>query len=124
MYNTLTETVVSNISVLVAATDTSTNSNPILGMLPLVLIFAAMYFLLLRPQRKRQKETIKLQSSIAEGDEVIMNSGIYGFVSAVEDDLLWIEIAEKVEVRVTKGSIARKVSIPSEDKAIDKKSDK
>ncbi len=124
MYNTLTETVVSNISVLVAATDTSTNSNPILGMLPLVLIFAAMYFLLLRPQRKRQKETVKLQSSIAEGDEVIMNSGIYGFVSAVEDDLLWIEIAEKVEVRVTKGSIARKVSIPSEDKAIDKKSDK
>jgi preprotein translocase subunit YajC len=124
MHNTLTETVVSNISVLVAESDTTTNSNPILGMLPLVLIFAAMYFLLLRPQRKRQKETVKLQSSIAEGDEVIMNSGIYGFVSAVEDDLLWIEIAEKVEVRVTKGSIARKVSIPSEDKAIDKKSDK
>lgn len=124
MHNTLTETVVSNISVLVAESDTTTNSNPILGMLPLVLIFAAMYFLLLRPQRKRQKETVKLQSSIAEGDEVIMNSGIYGFVSAVEDDLLWIEIAEKVEVRVTKCSIARKVSIPSEDKAIDKKSDK
>ena len=124
MHNTLTETVVSNISVLVAESDTTTNSNPILGMLPLVLIFAAMYFLLLRPQRKRQKETVKLQSSIAEGDEVIMNSGIYGFVSAVEDDLLWIEIAEKVEIRVTKGSIARKVSIPSEDKAIDKKSDK
>ena len=125
MYNTLVATVVSNLSVLVAATDTATKSNPILSqVLPLVLIFAAMYFLLLRPQRKRQKETVKLQSSIAEGDEVIMNSGIYGFVSAVEDDLLWIEIAEKVEVRVTKGSIARKVSIPSEDKAIDKKSEK
>ena len=125
MYNTLVATVVSNLSVLVAATDTATISNPILSqVLPLVLIFAAMYFLLLRPQRKRQKETVKLQSSIAEGDEVIMNSGIYGFVSAVEDDLLWIEIAEKVEVRVTKGSIARKVSIPSEDKAIDKKSEK
>ena len=124
MYNTLVATVVSNLSVLVAATDTATKSNPVLSMLPLVLIFAAMYFLLLRPQRKRQKETVKLQSSIAEGDEVIMNSGIYGFVSAVEDDLLWIEIAEKVEVRVTKGSIARKVSIPSEDKAIDKKSEK
>lgn len=124
MYNTLVATVVSNLTELVAATDTATKSNPILSMLPLVLIFAAMYFLLLRPQRKRQKETVKLQSSIAEGDEVIMNSGIYGFVSAVEDDLLWIEIAEKVEVRVTKGSIARKVSIPSEDKAIDKKSEK
>ena len=124
MYISLTATVISNLSVLGATTDTTTKSNPILSMLPLILIFAAMYFLLLRPQRKRQKETARLQASIAEGDEVIMNSGIYGFVSAVEDDLLWIEIAEKVEVRVTKGSIARKVSIPSEDKANDKKAEK
>ena len=121
---TLAPAVVSNISVLVAATETATKSNPILSMLPLVLIFAAMYFLLLRPQRKRQKETAALQSSIAEGDEVILNSGMYGFVSAVEDDLLWIEIAEKVEVRVTKGSIARKVSVSTEENIVDKKAEK
>ena len=121
---TLAPAVVSNLTVLVAATETATKSNPILSMLPLVLIFAAMYFLLLRPQRKRQKETAALQSSIAEGDEVILNSGMYGFVSAVEDDLLWIEIAEKVEVRVTKGSIARKVSISTEENIVDKKADK
>jgi preprotein translocase subunit YajC len=121
---TLAPAVVSNLSVLVAATETETNSNPILSMLPLVLIFAAMYFLLLRPQRKRQKETAALQSSIAEGDEVILNSGIYGFVSAVEDDLLWIEIAEKVEVRVTKGSVARKVSVSTEENTANQKADK
>ena len=121
---TLAPAVVSNISVLVAATETATKSNPILSMLPLVLIFAAMYFLLLRPQRKRQKETAALQSSIAEGDEVILNSGMYGFVSEVEDDLLWIEIAEKVEVRVTKGSIARKVSVSTEENIAEKKADK
>jgi preprotein translocase subunit YajC len=121
---TLAPVVVSNLSVLVAATETETNSNPILSMLPLVLIFAAMYFLLLRPQRKRQKETAALQSSIAEGDEVILNSGIYGFVSAVEDDLLWIEIAEKVEVRVTKGSVARKVSVSTEENTANQKADK
>jgi len=119
---TLAYAVILKLSVLAA--ETKTKSNPILSMLPLVLIFAAMYFLLLRPQRKRQKETANLQSSIAEGDEVIMNSGIYGFVSAIEDDLLWIEIAEKVEVRVTKGSIARKVSAPAEENMVDKKSDK
>lgn len=85
-------------------------SNPILGFLPLVLIFAAMYFLLLRPQRKRQKETTNLQKSIAEGDEVVLNSGIYGFVSAVEDEWLWLDIADKVEIRVAKGSVARKIS--------------
>ena len=121
---TLAPAVVSNLTVLVAATETATKSNPILSMLPLVLIFAAMYFLLLRPQRKRQKETAALQSSIAEGDEVILNSGMYGFVSAVEDDLLWIEIAEKVEVRVTKGSVARKVSVSTEENIAEKKADK
>ena len=88
-------------------------TNPILGFLPLVLIFAAMYFLLLRPQRKRQKETANLQKGIAEGDEVVLNSGIYGFVSAVEDEWLWLDVAEKVEIRVAKGSVARKISANS-----------
>lgn len=108
--NSLFSTVIP--SLVGAATDEKA-SNPILSFLPLVLIFAAMYFLLLRPQRKRQKETANLQSSVAEGDQVVLNSGIYGFVSAVEDELLWIEIAEKVEVRVAKGSVARKISAES-----------
>lgn len=95
---------------LVSATAEKPASNPILGFLPLVLIFAAMYFLLLRPQRKRQKETANLQKSVAVDDEVVLNSGIYGFVSLVEDDFFWLEIAEKVEIRVSKGSVARKIS--------------
>ena len=99
-------------SLLAAAADEQA-SNPILGFLPLVLIFAAMYFLLLRPQRKRQKETANLQKGIAEGDEVVLNSGIYGFVSAVEDEWLWLDVAEKVEIRVAKGSVARKISANS-----------
>ena len=100
-------------SSLAAAAADEQASNPILGFLPLVLIFAAMYFLLLRPQRKRQKETANLQKSIAEGDEVVLNSGIYGFVSAVEDEWLWLDIADKVEIRIAKGSVARKVSTNS-----------
>ena len=98
---------------LVAAAADKQASNPILGFLPLVLIFAAMYFLLLRPQRKRQKETANLQNSIAEGDQVVLNSGIYGFISAIEDEWLWLDIADKVEIRIAKGSIARKVSTNS-----------
>lgn len=111
-----------------SATTPEAKSNPILSFLPLVLIFAAMYFLLLRPQRRRQKATVSLQSSIAEGDEVVLNSGIYGFISAVEDDFFWLEIAEKVEVRVAKGSVARKVSVSSSssissDASTDKQTD-
>ncbi len=78
------------------------------------LIFAAMWFLMIRPQRRRMRETQALQSSIAEGDEVVLNSGIYGFVTSIENDVLWLDIAdghgdERIEVRVSRGAVARKV---------------
>jgi preprotein translocase subunit YajC len=89
-----------------------------------VLIFGAMYFLLLRPQRKRQKQAQQLQSSIGEGDEVILNSGIYGFVSAVEDNYIWLDIAEKVEIRVARSAIATRVSTPSDSAGAAESDDK
>ena len=72
-----------------------------------------MYFLLLRPQRRRVKEGQVLQSSIAVDDEIIMTSGIYGFVTAIEGDVLWVDIAdghdkERIEVRVARSAVARK----------------
>ena len=99
---------------LLAAADSTGGGGGLLGLLPLVLIFGAMYFLLLRPQRKRQKQAQQMQSSIGEGDEVVLNSGIYGFVSAVEDSYIWLDIAEKVEIRVARSAIATRVSTPSE----------
>jgi len=83
-------------------------------------LFAAMYFLLLRPQRRRLKEGQALQSSIAVDDEIIMNSGIYGFVTAIEGDVLWVDVAdghgtERIEIRVSRGSVARKA--PAADAA-------
>lgn len=75
-----------------------------------------MYFLLIRPQRKRQKETTEIQKSIAVGDEVVLNSGILGFISAIDDDgIVWLDIAdghgaERIEIRVTRGAIARKTT--------------
>jgi preprotein translocase subunit YajC len=79
------------------------------------LIFAAMWFLMIRPQRRRMRETQALQSAIAEGDEVVLNSGLYGFVTLVENDVLWLDIAdghgdERIEVRVTRGAVARRIT--------------
>ena len=93
----------------------SGGGSSLVGLLPLVLIFVAMYFLLLKPQRKRQRDSRNLQSTLAEGDEVILNSGIYGFVSSVEDDYLWLDIAEhtpgkSIEIRVTRNAVARVVN--------------
>jgi len=101
-------------SFLAAANPPQDPSGNWTGLLLMGLVFAAMYFLLLRPQRKRQKEAQRLQSSLAEGDDVILNSGIYGFVSAVEDSYLWLDIAEKVEIRVARSAVASRVSSPAE----------
>ena len=108
-----------------AATSDSKSGGGILSILPLVLIFGAMYFLLLRPQRKRQKETRSLQSALQEGDEVILASGIYGFISAIEDGYVWLDIADKVEIRVARSAISTKVSAPSSnDQSSTDKNDK
>lgn len=98
---------------LLSAAETTNSGGSILGMLPLIAIFAAMYFLLLRPQRKRQKETRNLQSSLQEGDEIVMSSGIYGWISSVEDNYFWVEIAKDTEIRVSKSAVANRISTNS-----------
>lgn len=99
---------------LLSAAETTNSGGSILGMLPLIAIFAAMYFLLLRPQRKRQKETRNLQSSLQEGDEIVMSSGIYGWISSVEDNYFWVEIAKDTEIRVSKSAVTNRISTNSQ----------
>lgn len=75
----------------------------------MVLIGAAMYFLMIRPQRKRLRETQELQRAIQVGDEVITNSGVYGFVNAMDGDVVWLEIADDTEIRVVRSSLMRRI---------------
>lgn len=78
----------------------------------LLLIPLGMYFLLIRPQRRRAREQQALQKSITVGDEVLTTSGIYGFVTAIEtdSDVIWVEIDEDVQIRLTRGAISGKVN--------------
>ena len=101
------------IQILLSSEHSSGGGNPLPSLLFFAAIFAAMYFLLLRPQRRRLKDGQALQSSIAVDDEIILNSGIYGFVTAIEGDVLWVDVAdghasERIEIRVSRGSVARK----------------
>ncbi|MEO5974373.1 MAG: preprotein translocase subunit YajC [Ilumatobacteraceae bacterium] len=105
----------SQTALLILGASSSGGGSGLVSLLPLVLIFVAMYFLLLKPQRKRQKDARSLQSTMGEGDEVILSSGIYGFVSSVEDDYLWLDIAEhtpgkSIEIRVARSAVARVVN--------------
>ena len=74
------------------------------------LIGAAMYFLMIRPQRRRMRQTADLQRSITEGDEILTTSGMYGFVTALDGDTVWLSIADDVEIRVSRAAIARKIA--------------
>ncbi|MDH5832014.1 MULTISPECIES: preprotein translocase subunit YajC [Luteimonas] len=74
-------------------------------IMPIVLI-AIMYFLMIRPQMKRQKEHRGMLEKLAVGDEVITSGGIAGVVRALGESFVTVEIADRVEIRVQKGAIA------------------
>ncbi len=108
-------------AIILAEEATSSNSSsPIAAILIYALLFGGMYFVFLRPRNKRMKEARALASSLAVGDEVVLNSGIYGFVSDLEDDVVWLDIAdghqqERVEIRVTRAAVARRVTPTGDD---------
>jgi len=76
----------------------------------LLLIPLAMYFLMIRPQRRRMREQQAMQSSLEVGDEVMTASGIYGFITGFEDDRVWVEIDDDVQIRVNRGFLQGKVT--------------
>jgi preprotein translocase subunit YajC len=87
------------------------------ALLPILLLIVLMYFMLIRPQQKRMRAQQALLSAVQEGDEVLTTAGVYGFITAMEGDVVWVEIAEGVEVRVAKGAIARRVDSPTDTPA-------
>lgn len=80
-------------------------------LLPMVLIFAIMYFLIFRPQAKKQKQQQAMIEAIKKGDKVVTAGGIYGTVAGIKEKekTLIVKIAENVKIEVTKSSIAKKL---------------
>ena len=79
--------------------------------IPLILIFAIMYFLLIRPQQKKAKEHTNMVSNLRRGDNIITQGGIVGKVAKVkEDGEIEVEIADGVKVRVIKSTVATVMS--------------
>lgn len=98
-------------SVLASATENKNSGGSFLvTLLFMGAIGAAMYFLMIRPQRRRLKESQELQRAIGEGDEVLTNAGIFGFVNAIDGDVVWLEIAEGTEIRVSRSSLLRRIN--------------
>ena len=84
------------------------------GMSTMIIFYAllmvGMYFLMIAPQRKKQKELERTIASLQSGDEVLTSSGIYGVITNVKEDRFVVRIAENTKVEVAKGSISTVVS--------------
>jgi len=82
-----------------------------MSMVPIVAMIAIFYFLLIRPQQKKEKERKEMISSIQKGDKVLTTGGIYGIVSSIkDDDTVILKIADGTKVEFTRNSIQGKVS--------------
>ena len=79
-------------------------------LLPFILIFVVFYLILIRPQRRQQKELQKLVESLKNGDQVLMSNGIYGMVMDVKDKTLLVKIADNVKVKVLRSAVSQVIS--------------
>ncbi|MDA0237463.1 MAG: preprotein translocase subunit YajC [Proteobacteria bacterium] len=77
----------------------------IMGMLPLVLLFVLLYFLMIRPQAKKQKEHKRMLDALAEGDEVVAGGGVLGKVTYVGDQFVKLEITSGTEIVIQKPAV-------------------
>ncbi|QEA12534.1 preprotein translocase subunit YajC [Comamonas flocculans] len=77
------------------------------GMLPLVLMFVVLYFIMIRPQMKRQKEHRSMIEALAKGDEVATAGGVLGKVTRLNESTLHVEIAPGVEVQVQRSAVSQ-----------------
>lgn len=84
----------------------------LMGFLPLILIFVIFYFMLIRPQQKRAKETKAMIENLKKGDKVILSGGEFGIIEEVKPNTVVVKIAENVKVRYGKGYV---VSLRTEE---------
>ena len=94
-----------------AAATAATEPSPMAGFLiQLILVFAIFYFILIRPQQKKMKERDEMLNAIQPKDEIITGGGVYGKVTKADGDVLTVEIAEGVKIKVSRSSVRETVS--------------
>ncbi len=87
----------------------------LIGFAPLIIIFGIFYFLMIRPQQKRQKEVAQMQEDMKKGDKVVTTGGIYGLVETVGNKTVTLKIAENTKVKFGKTYISEVRSTADED---------
>lgn len=89
------------------AQDAAGSGSSIIQFLPIILLFVAMYFILIRPQSKRRREAQQMQSQMSPGDEIQTVGGMFATVVSIDGDVITVEPSTGVQIRFTRGAIAR-----------------
>ena len=76
------------------------------SIIPLILMFAIFYFLLIRPQQKKTKEHREMISSLSKGDRIITSGGLHARITGLDENTLTVELADKVRVKMQRGNVA------------------
>jgi preprotein translocase subunit YajC len=87
------------------AAPSGAGGNPLASFVPIIFIFIIMYFVLFRPQMRRQKEQQRLVSSLKTGDRVVTNGGIHGLISNVKETTVIVKVADNVKIEVEKSAV-------------------
>jgi preprotein translocase subunit YajC len=78
----------------------------IAGFLPIIILFAIFYFLLIRPQQKKAKEHTQMIKDLKKGTRIVTSGGIYGTILSLDESTIGLEIAEKVKIKISRGNVA------------------
>jgi len=89
-----------------AANGGGAGSGGLSAFIPLILMFVIFYFLLIRPQQKKSKQHKEMLAAVKKGDRVVSAGGLHGVVTGISDEVVTMEIAPKIRVKVSRGSIA------------------
>lgn len=94
---------------------TPEGQNPLMSLLPIVAIFAVMYFFMIRPQQKKQKELKKFRENIAKGDKIVTIGGIHGKIAELKDTTAIIEVEGGVRLKIERSAISLEYSMGKSD---------
>ena len=117
---------------LTSAAQTATGLGSLVSMLPILLIFVIFYFLLIRPQNKKQKETEKMIAALKKGDKIITIGGIHGVISSTKENTVIVKVDDNTKIEFNRSAIASLVSEKTEkeepakkgkDKTVEEKTD-
>ena len=124
MLNIVTDFLISPAFADGAAAPAAGQQNPLMAMLPFVLIFFIFYFLMIRPQKKKMQQEQQMLKALNKGDEVVTKAGMLGVITGMTDRVITLEVSEGIRVKILREHVGGLAKQLFEEKEVSKKSKK